>query len=196
MSGRVFYLAISTQGLSGGGMRYCGFTIVVLYLLALPAISRASDLGTGYVRMQGSIIDTPCSIAVESRDQIINMSVVPVAQIMRDSYGPTRSFRIRLEHCDLARDNPNQPDWNTFRVTFDGAATHHDLFAVSGEGRGVGLQIADEADNLAIPGVKMPAGNLHPGSNMLYYTMRLVTNHKKLQAGAYRTSIRFKLDYY
>ncbi len=177
-------------------MRHRGFSIVLLYLLALPATSWAVDQGSGRVRMQGSIIDTPCAIAVDSRDQSIDMSVLPVEQIMRDGRGPTRPFSIRLVDCVLARDNPNQPDWSTFRVTFDGATTNDSLFAVNGQGRGVGLQIADEGGNIALPGEQMPPGNLRDGNMTLDYTIRLVADRKTLRAGSYRSTIRFKLDYY
>jgi type 1 fimbria pilin len=177
-------------------MRHSGFFIVLLSLLILPVTSWAVDQGAGRVRMQGSIIETPCAIAVNSRDQSIDMSVLPVEQIMRDGRGPRRPFSIRLVDCSLARESSDQPDWSTFRVTFDGATTNDNLFAVSGQGRGVGLRIADEAGNPALPGRQMPPGNLRPGSITLDYSIRLEADRKILRAGPYRATIRFKLDYY
>ncbi|UJD79462.1 type 1 fimbrial protein [Serratia rubidaea] len=177
-------------------MRHRGFSIVLLYLLALPVTSWASNQGAGRVRMQGSIIDTPCAIDVDSRDQSVDMSVLPFGQIMHDGRGPSRPFSIRLVNCVLAHDNPNRPDWSTFRVTFDGPSSDGSLFALSGQGRGIGVLIADDAGNTALPGKQMPPGNLHADNMMLNYTIRLVADRKPLRAGEYRATIRFKLDYY
>ncbi|MGN7915779.1 fimbrial protein [Enterobacter sp. 22466] len=176
-------------------MCHRGYFIMLFFLLTLPAAFWAAVLGEGRVSMQGSIIDTPCAIAVDSRDQSIDMAVLSVEQIMRDGQGPTRPFSIRLVDCVLA-DNPTQKNSNIFRVTFDGTTTNDNLFAVNGQGRGVGLQIADEGGNIALPGEQMQPGTLHAGNMTLDYTIRLVANHKTLRAGPYHSTIRFKLDYY
>ncbi|OKB66579.1 pilin [Serratia marcescens] len=167
----------------------------LLALLAAAGV-QARDQGHGRVNMEGSIIDTPCAIDVASRDQTIDMLTLPVGQIIRDGYGPTRPFSIRLVDCALTPMLPNRPDWSHFRVTFDGPTAHDDLFSVSGQARGVGLQIADIAGAIAVPGKPMPASALQVGSMRLDYTLRLVGDHQTLRAGAYRTTIRFKLDYF
>lgn len=169
---------------------------MLLYLLTLSTTCNAAEHGTGRVRMQGSIIDTPCAIAVKSRDQSIDMNVLPVEQIMRDGYGPTMPFSIYLENCVLPQDNYNNPDWNSFRVTFDGSTTNDDLFSVRGHGAGVGLEICDNNGNVAYPGKTMPPGNLRVGNMKLDYKIRLKSDHNTLKAGAYRATIRFKMDYY
>ncbi|MGG8041373.1 fimbrial protein [Klebsiella aerogenes] len=156
----------------------------------------AAEHGHGRVNMQGSIIDTPCAIDVNSRDQTIDMAVIPVGQIIRDNHGPERAFHIRLINCTLTPLRPNSPDWSKFRITFDGPSTGQNLFRVSGDARGVGLQIADTAGAVAIPGEAMPAAELLIGNMQLNYTLRLMSNREHLRAGAYRTTIRFKLDYF
>lgn len=168
--------------------------MVLLTSLSLPA--GAFNQGHGRVSMKGSIIDTPCAIDVSSLDQTIDMITIPVGQIMRDGYGPEKSFHIRLINCTLSPLLPNRPNWSKFRVTFDGPTTDLGLFSVRGEARGVGLQIADASGVVAVPGEPMPASNLLTGSMRLDYTLRLISNRQTLRAGAYRTTIRFKLDYF
>ncbi|MGJ3356003.1 type 1 fimbrial protein, partial [Providencia sp. Je.9.19] len=52
--------------------------------LVAPFAVAANDAGHGRVNMQGAIIDTACAIAVESRDQVIDMDVIPFADVLRD----------------------------------------------------------------------------------------------------------------
>lgn len=181
-TGYTFYFALSRIGM--------------VFSLLAGSSAQAHDQGHGSVNMEGSIIDTPCAIDVASRDQTIDMSTLPVGQIIRDGHGPTRPFSIRLVDCALTPMLPNRPDWSHFRVTFDGPTAHDALFSVSGQARGVGLQIADNAGSIAVPGKPMPANDLQVGSMKLDYTLRLVGDHQTLRAGAYRTTIRFKLDYF
>ncbi|CAI2045316.1 PAP fimbrial minor pilin protein precursor [Serratia fonticola] len=179
-------------------MRIRGFSILLLYLLTLPVTSWANSQGLVRVsvRMQGSIINTPCAIAVASSDQSIEMPTLPIEQIMRDGYGPARPFSIGLMACFFPRNYPNSPDGSTFRMTFEGQTTNDSLFAVSGQARGVGLQISDVYGNIALPSKHLSLSNLHSGDMTLNYNVRLVGDKKVLKAGPYHSSIRFKLDYY
>lgn len=170
--------------------------MMLLYLLTLSSTSYAAEQGAGRVRMQGSIIDTPCAIDIESRDQSIDMSVIPIEYMIRNKYGPEKQFSIHLENCVLEQDNTNNPDWSSFRITFDGPTNDGTLFSVRGHGTGVGLQLSDNNGNIAFPGKQMPPGNLIAGNMTLDYKIRLKTNHKILRAGAYRATLRFKMDYY
>ena len=159
-------------------------------------VTPISDQGHGRVNMHGLIVDSPCAIAVESRDQTIEMNTVPLGKIIRDGAGSYKSFSIRLVNCVLHSTVPNKPDWTRFQVTFDGPVTDGDLFALNGDARGLGLEIADTAGNRVQPGVPVPAAALQPGTLSLDYNLRLMGNHQKLRSGAYYTTVRFKLDYF
>jgi hypothetical protein len=106
--------------------------LVVSFIFAMWACPAAkSDTGVqGGVNMQGSIIDTACAIAVDSRDQTIAMGVVPLADIIRDGQGHTQPFSIKLINCVVKRPNtmgnrrgPRGHSWwrseNTFDVALD-----------------------------------------------------------------------------
>lgn len=172
--------------------------LALLLLLAVDIFTplQASDQGHGRVSMEGSIIDTPCAIDVASQDQTIEMATVPVSDIVRNGSGPAQPFSIQLVNCTLASAAAKQSEFSHFLVTFDGSTERDNLFGVNGEARGVGLQIADATGSVAIPGQPMSAGELQPGDMNLNYTLRLMGNHQALVAGSYRTTVRFKLDYY
>ncbi|WPU21985.1 fimbrial protein [Cedecea neteri] len=172
------------------------FLLMLLIGAGNSPASLVQDQGHGTVSMAGSIIDTPCAIDVPSRDQTIDMATLPLGQIIRDGQGPTSQFSIQLVNCTLTPLLPNRPDWSHFQVTFDGPTVRGNLFSVSGRARGVGLQIADAAGAIAVPGKPMPAYGLQLGDMRLNYTLRLVGDRHSLRAGTYQTTLRFKLDYF
>lgn len=160
-----------------------------VFTLTLPA--NAQNL----VKMRGSIIETACAIDVGSRDQTIDMGSLPLTQIRRDGQGPARPFVIRLVNCVLERPNPNKPNWQYFRVTFDGPQSRG-LFGVQGQAKGVGLQIQrDDDGEIAVPGKSLSAQWVTLGTRDLAFQLRLVANHDPLSAGQYTSLLRFKLDY-
>ena len=170
--------------------------IVAPCLLSLfLSVAQATDAiaGWGRVNMQGAIIDTACAIAVESREQTIDMDTVPLADIIRDGQGRSKPFSIDLINCITER--PGKEDWKQFQVTFDGER-EGDLFGVNGDASGVGLQIIDAGGNIATPGHALPLMDVTPGDRQLNYTLKLVANSHALKAGDYFSSIRFRLDYF
>lgn len=149
--------------------------------------------GWGRVSMQGSIIDTACAIAVDSREQSIDMGVIPLADIIRDGQGRSMPFSIDLVNCVL--DRLGKEDWKYFQVIFDGDQEGN-LFGVRGDASGVGLQISDSLGNIASPGKALPFVDITPGSMQLNYSLKLVANNHALKSGDYFSSIRFKVDYF
>lgn len=146
------------------------------------------------VKMRGSIIETACAIDVGSRDQTIDMGSLPLSTLHRDGQGPIRPFHIRLVNCVLARQDPAKPNWQYFRVTFDGSQSRG-LFKISGQASGIGLQIQREDGEIAVPGKGLPRQSLSIGERDLSYQLRLVANQDVLMSGQYSSQLRFKLDY-
>lgn len=152
-----------------------------------------SHQGEGRVNMQGAIIDTACAIAVESREQTIDMGITPLSDIIRDGHGRTKKFSIELVNCVLER--AGKEDWKQFSVTFDGESDGG-FFGVNGDASGIALQLIDSSGNIVVPGESLPLQDITPGDLQLNYAMRLVANKNTLKSGDYFSSIRFKLDYF
>jgi type 1 fimbria pilin len=165
----------------------------LLITIFLPVHAAGGLAGWGRLSMQGSIIDTACAIAVDSREQSIDMGVIPLADIIRDGQGHSKPFSIDLINCVV--DRPGKEDWKHFQVTFDGDPEGN-LFGVRGGASGVGLQISDALGNIAIPGKALPFVDIIPGAMQLNYSLKLVANNHTLKSGDYFSSIRFKVDYF
>lgn len=165
----------------------------LLFSVSSPVQAVGSLVDWGRVNMQGSIIDAPCAIAVNSQEQSIDMGVIPLADIISDGHGHSKPFSIELVNCML--DRPGRDDSNYFQVTFDGD-NEGDLFGIGGGASGVGLQISDSLGHIAIPGKSLPYVDIIPGSMLLNYSLKLVANSHALKSGDYFFSILFKLDYF
>jgi type 1 fimbria pilin len=146
----------------------------------------------GRVNMQGAIIDASCAIAVESREQTVEMGIVPLIDIAREGYLYNKKFSIQLVNCLLHRVEQNHRE--QFQVTFDGDA-EGDLFSVHGTASGIALQITDRLGNVVLPGNALPFVDITPGKRRLDYTVKLVRNNKNIISGDYFSLVRFTLDY-
>lgn len=181
-------------------MQTCKLYSVFSFIFALAyfpmqTLAAGASQGWGRVNMQGAIIDTACAISVESRDQTIDMEIVPVADIVRDGQGRSKPFSIELVNCTIERPHSKLPGWKQFQVTFDGDKEGQ-LFGVQGDVSGVALRITDQSGNIAEPGIPLRAQDIIPGTMQLNYHLRLVANQHVLKAGDYFSAIRFKLDYF
>ncbi|KAA5931005.1 type 1 fimbrial protein [Pantoea sp. Bo_2] len=167
--------------------------VISLFSYCKLIYAEANDETTVYV--SGDILDTPCTIAPDSRMQVISMGRIRPAEIEHTGAGEAIPFTIRLIDCRLQRIDPHQPNWQRFAVSFDGQ-TDGDDFALAGTAQGMALQLADENGNIAHPGVPLPQAVLHNGEQVLHYTLRLVSNHQPLREGSYSSAIHFRLNYF
>jgi type 1 fimbria pilin len=168
--------------------------LAIFIISGLPPITGEASQGSGRVNVGGSIIETACDIALDSREQIIFMDTVPISQIQRGGLGVSKDFSILLINCTTEKIN-SPSEWQGFMVTFDGEEDNNN-FAVNGSASGVSLQIIDSGGNIARPGQSLPPGNIVPGEMKLDYKINLVGNHKNIDSGDYFAAIRFKLDYF
>lgn len=162
--------------------------------IAFP-LAQAAPQGAGTVTMNGEITDAACTIAMESRDQVIDMGVLPIGAIRQTGEGPLRDIDIYLVNCDLVKASDPSQTWQTLRMTFDGPADNG-LFRVFGEARGVGLHLQDSDQRHVVPGEALPEQAIIPPTMRLRYQLRLVSDKRPLRAGPYQSAIRFKVDYY
>lgn len=168
--------------------------LAMLFITQL-TLANTSVIGWGRVNMEGAIVNAACAIESASRDQTIDMKILPVEQISRDGHGLTRPFTLKLVNCGLSGDDTAISGRQHFRMIFDGNAEGK-TFGVIGDARGIALRIADSIGKDVYPGVPMSIENTLTNDYRLNYSMQLVSNSQVLRAGDYRSAIRFKLDYY
>ncbi|HCD1278896.1 TPA: type 1 fimbrial protein [Citrobacter amalonaticus] len=165
------------------------FFAVVLIMLFLEQ-SASGVVLKGRVGMQGSILDSACSIDTPQEYQLVTMKTVPVGQILRDGHGEATSISILLMGCESLAEG------NLFRVTFYGTQGNKNTFSLSGNTKGIGMRIIDALGNEMQPGVPMESVQQATSTNKLEYTLILKSDGEILQPGNYQTTLRMKLEYY
>lgn len=148
----------------------------------------------GTVNMHGSILITPCAINMPDEFQSIDLGVVTTGEFQHEGRGPGRPFSIHLINCNLETGEPENPTASWFQVTFDGK-DDASLFGLQGIS-GAGIEITDMQGHVAHLGEPMPANRIVGRSMTLNYVLWLAADHHALQAGKYRTTIRYKIDYF
>ncbi|WP_432225797.1 fimbrial protein [Enterobacter wuhouensis] len=161
-------------------------------MLAISVLSQAAYGAAikGRVGMEGSILDSACSIDTPQEYQLVMMKAVPVGQILRDGQGEATSLSIQLVGCEALTEG------NQFRVTFYGAQGSKNTFFLSGNSEGIGMRIVDARGSEVQPGVPMKVALQGTRTNTLEYTLTLKGNGEALQPGDYQTTLRMKLEYY
>lgn len=169
--------------------------ILLLYFTAQSQAHASQPLAWGRVNMTGSIIETACAIDTSSRDQTIEMGLMPIHQIAREGQSSNQSFSIRLVNCTLKKIDTKRIEFQHFKITFDGKSEGNS-FGLDGDAQGISLQIYDRKGNVATPGSPLSINSIIPGDMSLNYSLRLVSNHQLLRAGDYFSTVKFKMDYY
>jgi len=174
-------------------------TNVFLFLL-FGGISSSTALAHSYtdfgdVDIQGSIISAACTIDIDSRDQSIDMGTIPIGEITRNGRSVAKPFSIRLTNCVLRTADAGLSNGQYFKVTFDGRRDG-ELIGIDGEVKGIALQVSDDLGNVARPGIPLPSVMLTSNEKILNYSLYLVPNYQDFRSGEYRTTVRFKMDYY
>lgn len=144
----------------------------------------------------GQVIAPACTLAMEDTWQAIDMGGTPVRDLQNGSFGPEKKFRLRLSNCELTGTGKRVYTASRIRVTFDGVRGESpDKFSLTGQARGINLQILDNQGYIARAGKAMPPLVLTGNEESLDYTLRIVRNGQPLKAGDYYAALRFKVDY-
>ncbi|MGJ3355338.1 fimbrial protein [Providencia sp. Je.9.19] len=165
----------------------------VLSLCVGVAVNASSEDVKGQIAMAGSILETPCAIAMESADQSIDLGTVPLSVLKQWGQGPRHPFTIHLIDCRLA--SRTGEALKTFAMTFDGP-TDNVGFLVYGQAAGVSLVLDNQDGERVNPRVPLNRVRLFLGDRQLKYGLRVVSNHTAYSPGNFQTTLRFKLDYY
>lgn len=87
-------------------------TLLLTALLSHCALIYAESNDETTVYVSGDILDTPCTIAPDSRMQVIAMGQITPGEIARNGAGQAIPFTIRLIDCRLQRIEPISPTGN------------------------------------------------------------------------------------
>lgn len=160
----------------------------------LPLMLSAAPL-TGTLGVNGEIVETPCAIHPDYNEQYLKINDVSIDDIIHARAGEQHFFSVYLINCSQIFSGYEGRDGRLFRITFDGP-NNGPQFSLQGESRGVSLEIQDELGNLIMPGIPInPLPSLQ-GGKTLNYTLRLMGNQERLEAGRHFALLKYRLDYY
>ncbi|WP_085841582.1 fimbrial protein [Enterobacter asburiae] len=171
------------------------YIMTLLLLTVTSGIAHASSHSGGKATLTGEIVEAACSIATDDVWQEINFGSVPLSDFADGNVPASKPFHIHLQNCVL--DKSNGGVWKDVIVTFDGN-THKnqkDMFAMTGDGQGIGVKITDEAGNKVIPGQALPGLQLYEDNTDLHFNIHLARNSENLTAGDLTSFIRFMVAY-
>ncbi|EOG1984940.1 TPA: fimbrial protein [Proteus mirabilis] len=164
------------------------------------AFSAHTFQGHGEVSLLGKIVDTPCTIDIGSRDQAIDMGIIPISRLKQFGESEPVSFDVKLINCRWDKISTiskaqDQNEWKNFDITFIGPSKG-EYFAVHGNAKGIKLSIYDDFNNKVIPGKVLDLKEITQGDINLKYKLYLVRDNKFIKSGVFSTIINFKINYY
>ncbi|EHQ5367858.1 TPA: fimbrial protein [Escherichia coli] len=150
----------------------------------------------GRASFKGQVIAPACTLVMADTWQVIDMGNTPVRDLQNSFMGPEKKFRLRLQNCELAATGGRVYTAGRVRMTFDGLQGETpDKFSLTGQAKGISLQILDNQGYSARVGRAMPPLLLNGDKEGLVYTLRVVRNGEPLKAGDYYAALRFRVDY-
>ncbi|MFS9383010.1 type 1 fimbrial protein [Citrobacter sp. ANG330] len=140
---------------------------IALSSVLVAGANAADDQGHGKITFKGSIIDAPCSIDAKSLDQTIQLGAISKNQLAGGGKSTPVPLNIQLHDCDAA--TANKASITFSGIAGDSAAGLDGSFAVTGQGAGVGVVIADLGGNVIKPEIKTSLPALSSGNNELEF---------------------------
>ncbi|EGF7347961.1 type 1 fimbrial protein [Escherichia coli] len=151
----------------------------------------ASANGQGVVNFKGSVIDAPCSIAVDSADQTIDFGQISKAHLDANGISVKKDLDIKLLNCTTATQS-------SVAVSFSGAtdSTNVDELTTAG-GTGTVIVISEPGgDKVGFDNTKGNNRTLQDGDNTLRYSAWVKkANGATLTEGAFTAVANFSLSY-
>lgn len=151
--------------------------------------------------LKGSVIATPCSIALQNRYQTVGFPSLTLeklsTQTQREQY--SQPFVIELRDCGSMHSTTESKTWS---IRFMGqTAENINAFVLQGASQGLGVSVLNNRHEVLIPNQKyILEDNLlwkeKSGKTLfLRYFLRLELTGKSIQAGSYQGLIQFFIDY-
>lgn len=152
-------------------MKFSKLVVAMAFALGAVSVNAADDpkstgdQGHGTVSFTGAIIDSPCSIAPDSIEQIVELGQISnVVLQAEDGKGSSKAknFDVRLEGCALSTAK-------TVVTTFTGAAGKGGRLGVTGDAKGASIVITDGTGTPIELGKPTAPQELQDGNNTLQF---------------------------
>ncbi|KNC88192.1 fimbrial protein [Trabulsiella odontotermitis] len=169
-----------------------GAALLPLSVIATLQTANASD---GTIQFNGSIVDSPCVISSESKNQEVDMGAVKSSTFAATGDKSTAApFQIKLEECDLTAGKTK------VNVVFNGIGDDDDTSLLSvdngaGSATGVGIGIFDAKGQAISLNEGASLEDLTEGNTTLNYDARYVSTKDAVTIGSANGQVDFSLTY-
>ncbi len=145
----------------------------------------------GTVNFKGSVVDAPCSISVETKDQLVEFGAVASTGFTGvGSTVTTKKFPIVLENCAVGTYTKTSI---RFDATPDGE--HIKLTPDIGVAKGVAVQLLYPDGSPVLLGYDSLSTNLNNGSNTLQFGARYIQTAAAVTTGPANAQAQFTVSY-
>lgn len=166
-----------------------------ILLLNFSCYAAHESQGKGKIAVSGEIVESACTISTDDIWQEIDFGNISLGEFADGNTLGSMPLSIQLINCTL--DKKNGGVWSSTSITFDGERDDHskNMFALTGDGKGIGINLTDINGNKAIPGQPLPAVPFQEGITDLKFNLSLERNGDVLTPGKLSSFLRFMVSY-
>jgi len=160
----------------------------------------------GVLRVEGELVDSPCRLALDSRDQTVDLGILAAATL---AHPGARSlpfpFTIRLQDCLVASGSSRDPRTDTLIQDSSRPVVNISLIALPDSNEtelvalrgteGLALRITDSQQRVIVPGAPGLPQFLTPGDNVLTWNIAAERTSATLKPGPFYAVADFRLSY-
>lgn len=169
----------------------------LLFILLFSSYSYAAheNQGKGKITVSGEIVESACTISTDDIWQEIDFGNISLGEFADGNTPASLPLSIQLINCTL--DKKDGGVWSSTSITFDGKRDDHskNMFALTGDGKGIGINLTDINGSKAIPGQPLPAVPIQEGITNLRFNLSLERNGDVLTPGKLSSFLRFMVSY-
>ncbi|WP_448669331.1 fimbrial protein [Enterobacter mori] len=170
--------------------------LLVSFAVSAALFSASAMAIDGTVRFDGDIVDTPCVVAQQSQNQLVNLGQVKQSSL--DGAAGQRSagtpFDIILEDCKI---DPTTPE--KAYIKFTGISSQSNVLDVAmqqGGATGVGIELTDANGNIIpINSQHQNASDLVNGQNILKFKAAYISTAAAVTTGHADGTADFQFEY-
>lgn len=164
----------------------------LLLILYVPFLYAQSDIQKGRVNMQGEILESACTIDVNSLDQTIDMGNIPASSIRNNNENNTKEFEIKLIDCRWGTETQN--NLQSIDISFTGLSENN-YFLLDGEAQGIYLELISSTGNKILPGKTIAFEHDFSREALAKYRFKLLADGQPLKPGSFHAIVHFNISY-
>ncbi|ALH95495.1 fimbrial protein [Acinetobacter equi] len=155
-------------------------------------VSAQDNIQRGLVNMRGEILESACTIDINSVDQTIDMGNIPVSSVRDNNENNIKEFELKLIDCRWGEETRN--NLTSVDISFSGQS-EADYFLLEGDARGIKLGLESISGEKIIPSETIVFEHDFTREIASRYRFRLVPDGNPVESGSFNTIVHFNISY-